>query len=197
MDKIEEFVSREEYERLLKYRDLLLRWNKVINLVSSRAVNDILNRHILDSVQILKFINNKNVSIIDVGSGAGFPGVVLSICGINDVTLIESDSRKVAFLLQSALLSPCKIKIKNDRVENLKGLECDIMTARAFSSLESIFDYTERIKVRDKYLLHKGKSYGSELLKARSRWLFNVQIHDSITSDYGKILEITDLESAS
>lgn len=197
MDKIKEFVSREEYDRLLKYCDLLLKWNKVINLVSSRAVYDILNRHVLDSVQILKFIDNKNVSIIDIGSGAGFPGVILSICGVNDVTLIESDSRKVAFLLQSALLSPCKIKIKNDRVESLKGLECDIITARAFSSLESIFDYTERIKVRDKYLLHKGKSYGSELMKARSRWLFNVQIHDSITSDYGKILEITDLEGAS
>jgi len=190
MDSIEKFVSREEHKRLLEYNNLLLKWNKAMNLISFKTVNDILYRHILDSLQLLKFISDKNISLVDVGSGAGFPAIVLSICGISEVTLIESDSRKAAFLLQASDLSSGVIRIENNRVENL-SLECDILTARAFSSLDSIFDYTKKIKVRDKYLLHKGKTYKSELQDARKRWLFDVKIHDSITSRGGKILEIT------
>ncbi|MDC0865245.1 16S rRNA (guanine(527)-N(7))-methyltransferase RsmG, partial [Rickettsiaceae bacterium] len=140
MDSIEKFVSREEHKRLLEYSNLLLKWNKAMNLISFKTVNDILYRHILDSLQLLKFISDKNISLVDVGSGAGFPAIVLSICGISEVTLIESDSRKVAFLLQASDLSPGVIRIENNRVENL-SLECDILTARAFSNLDSIFDY--------------------------------------------------------
>ncbi|MFK7973441.1 MAG: 16S rRNA (guanine(527)-N(7))-methyltransferase RsmG [Rickettsiaceae bacterium] len=187
-------VSREISDNLDKYSVLLLKWNKTINLVSARTIADIDERHINDSIQLMHYIPNKNTSIIDFGSGAGLPGVVLSICGIREVTLIESDERKAAFLLQVAKISSTECKIINDRIENQHDLNCDILTSRATADLNSIFHYCRNIKVRDKYLLHKGKSYAAEIEEARKHWLFDITVHDSITSSEGKILEITALK---
>ena len=133
-------------------------------------------------------------TVIDLGSGAGFPAIILSIAGVEDVTMIESDSRKSAFLLQASRLSNCKPKIINDRIENIDNLSCDILTSRAFAELDSIFEYSTKIEVKDKYLLHKGAGYKNEILNARKHWLFNTTVHDSITSETGKILEIIGLE---
>lgn len=190
---IESFVSREDYDRLLDYSTLLLKWNKTINLIAPGDVDNILQRHVLDSLQLLKFIDNKDISIIDLGSGAGLPGIILSIAGIKKVTLIESDSRKAAFLFQASKLSNGNIEIINDRLENISDLECDIVTTRAFANLNKIFCLSENIKVQDKYLLHKGEKHQEEIDEARKHWLFNSKVHDSISSNRGQILEITDL----
>ncbi|MDG1437237.1 MAG: 16S rRNA (guanine(527)-N(7))-methyltransferase RsmG [Rickettsiaceae bacterium] len=182
-----ESVSR---EKLTEYCELLIKWNNVINLISSKTVPEVLERHVNDSIQLLSFIKDKNISIVDLGSGGGFPGIVLSIAGIKKVTLIESDSRKAAFLLQAAKLSHNKVEVINDRIENITGLECDIITSRAFADLNKIFDLSQNIKVKDKYLLHKGQKYMEEITDAQRLWLFDSKDHDSITSDSGKILEI-------
>lgn len=192
MNKIQDFVSREAFEKIIEFEKLLLKWNKTINLISAKTSRDIMNRHILDSLQLLPLID-KNSKIIDLGSGAGFPAIILSIAGIKDITLIESDSRKTAFLLQASKLSTNNIEIINDRIENIDNLQCDIITSRAFAELYSIFEFSSKIKVRNKFLLHKGAGYKNEILKAQKHWLFNKTVHDSITSETGKILEITDL----
>ena len=192
MNKIQDFVSREAFEKIIEFEKLLLKWNKTINLISAKTSGDIMNRHILDSLQLLPLID-KNSKIIDLGSGAGFPAIILSIAGIKDITLIESDSRKTAFLLQASKLSNNNIEIINDRIENIDNLQCDIITSRAFAELYSIFEFSSKIKVRNKFLLHKGAGYKNEILKAQKHWLFNKTVHDSITSETGKILEITDL----
>jgi 16S rRNA (guanine527-N7)-methyltransferase len=192
MNRIEDFVSREAYTKIVEFEKLLVKWNKVINLISPKTVQDIANRHILDSLQLLSYMG-KDSKIIDLGSGAGFPAIILSIAGVTDVTLIESDSRKSAFLLQAAKLSNGKVRIINDRIENIDNLTCDILTSRAFSELNSIFEYSSEIEVKDKYLLHKGAGYKNEISKAKNHWLFNETVHDSITSETGKILEITNL----
>lgn len=191
---IENFVSREVYARLVEYSELLVKWNKTINLIAPGDVNEVLDRHVLDSLQILRFIKDKDISIIDLGSGSGLPGVVLSIAGVKKVTLVESDSRKCAFLLQAAKLSDNRIEIMNERLEGISGLECDIVTARAFADLDKVFSLSQGISVCDKYLLHKGKKYLDEIALAEKHWLFNRIVHDSITSEDGKILEITDLK---
>ena len=190
MNEVESFVSREAYQKLIEYHDLLLKWNSTINLVSPKSIHQILQRHILDSLQLLRFIDDKDISIVDLGSGAGFPGIILSVCGIQKVTLVESDSRKAAFLLQASKFSSGKIEIINDRVENIVDLKCDIVTSRAFTDLGTIFCYGKNIEIKDKYLLHKGKSYKGEILEAKKHWLFNARVHGSITSNQGKILEI-------
>lgn len=193
MYKIEDYVSREACVKIIEFQQLLLKWNKAINLISSSTVQNVMNRHILDSLQLLSYMD-KDSKIIDLGSGAGFPGIVLSIAGVQDVTLIESDARKSAFLLQAAKLSNYNPKIINDRIENIDNLSCDIITSRAFADLDSIFKYSFNIEVKSKYLLHKGAGYKDEVSNARKHWLFNKTVHDSITSEMGKILEITDLE---
>ncbi len=190
MLNLEEYISREVFKR---YHDLLLKWNKAINLVSPNSLNEFMNRHVLDSLQLLKYLPSKNIEIIDLGSGAGLPGVILSLAGVKKVTLIESDSRKAAFLLQASKLSSGEIEIINDRIENIDGLECDILTSRALSDLNSLFGYSRNILVRDKYLLHKGESYQGEIDVAKKHWLFGVNVHDSITSKDSRILEIIDV----
>lgn len=194
MSEIEDFVSREAHERLMKYSDLLLKWNSTINLISSSTIHEVLQRHIIDSLQLLKFITNKDISIVDIGSGAGLPGIILSIAGISKVTLVESNSRKAAFLLQAAKLSKGKVEIVNDRIEDIVDLKCDIVTSRAFADLDKIFTLSQGIDITDKYLLHKGEKYKEEISKTKKHWLFNSKVHDSITFDCGKILEITDVK---
>jgi 16S rRNA (guanine527-N7)-methyltransferase len=94
-------VPREILDALEKYQSLTLKWNKTINLISCNTECDFWVRHILDSLQLMKYINDQNVHLIDVGSGGGFPGIVLSIAGIKNVTLVESDIRKSIFFVAS------------------------------------------------------------------------------------------------
>lgn len=185
-------VSREV---MVQYVSMIEKWNRSINLVSHNDFNNFYQRHILDSLQVLNFINNKDISVIDVGSGSGLPGVLLSFAGITNVTLIESDSRKAAFLFEVSKLSSNKIDIINDRVEKIDGLKCDILTSRAFANISSLLKYTKKIEVKDKFLLHKGSLYKKELTNAKKDWLFEEKVHDSITSIDGKIIEIEKLKS--
>ena len=189
-----EVVSRENNDKLKQYIDLLIKWNKAINLVSSNSIKDIEQRHILDSIQLLNYIAKKDISVLDLGSGAGLPGVVLSICGIKKMVLVESDERKAAFLLQASKISPELIEIKNSRAETLPADSYDVVVSRAFADLSSILNYCRNIEVKEKFLLLKGKTYEEEIIQARKHWLFKVKIHDSITSIEGKILEITNVK---
>lgn len=183
-------------ETLKEYEMLLRKWNQKINLVSRSTLEDFEQRHLMDSVQISQYIDSKQDKIIDLGSGAGLPGMVLAIMGYEDITLIESDARKAAFLLQASRLitnSKCP-KILNQRIEGITDISCDIVTSRAFAELSKIFDYTRNFVVKKKYLLHKGENYQQEINAASKSWLFSVKIHDSLTLPKAKILEITDLK---
>lgn len=183
-------------ETLREYEMLLKKWNEKINLVSKSTLDDFEQRHLMDSLQITQYIDGKQDKIIDLGSGAGLPGMVLAIMGYEEVTLVESDARKAAFLLQaSRLITNSKHpKILNKRIEQLEDISCDIVTARAFAELSKIFDYTRNFAVKKKYLLHKGENYQQEIETASKSWLFSVKIHDSLTLPKAKILEITDLK---
>ncbi len=173
-------VSRETFS---SYLELLEKWNSKINLVAKEE--DIWRRHILDSAQLFEFIDPED-RIIDVGSGGGFPGVILSLMGAKNVTLIESDIRKSAFLLQAAKLSPNKITVVNERVEKL-GLECDILTSRAFASIDNILNLCQSIKVNKKLLLLKGQKAMIEIEEAKANWHFEHQMHKN---EHGWIVEL-------
>jgi 16S rRNA (guanine527-N7)-methyltransferase len=181
----------ETFQLLTEYTDLVLKWNKSINLISKNTIDDIWTRHIKDSMQLMNYLN-KTDYVIDIGSGAGFPAIVLSILGVHNITLVESDIRKTVFLLQAAKISSNNIIVKNLRVENFKS-ECDVITSRAFASLIDIFKYTQNIFVRNKYLLMKGKNYLNEIEAAKEKWNFDIKIYDSLSSMDGKILEIKNL----
>ncbi len=182
-------ISRETFEALKKYQELVCKWNKTINLVSDKSLEDFWERHIIDSLQLLKFIDNKDISLIDVGSGGGLPGIILSIAGIKNVTLVESDVRKAAFLLQAASISSYKVNIINDRIENI-DFSCDILTCRAWASIDNILKLTRKINISDKYLLLKGEAFKDEIEAARKTWKFDYSTLNSISSGEGRIIEI-------
>ncbi|NRB10909.1 MAG: tRNA uridine-5-carboxymethylaminomethyl(34) synthesis enzyme MnmG [Rickettsiaceae bacterium] len=186
-------ISREMRNKLHEYQKLVLKWNKAINLISKTTEDKFWQRHILDSLQLLKFIKDKSIHVIDVASGAGLPGIVLSIAGVKNVTLVESDTRKAAFLCQAAKISDNNVNIINEPVQQKATLSCDMVVARAFADLSKIFEYTKNIKIKDKYLLLKGESYYKEIAIAKKQWLFNYVLYDSITSKGGKILEINNV----
>ena len=186
-------VSREVNHHLLNYQNLLLKWNKAINLISRNSQKDIWERHILDSLQLLKYIDFSDM-IIDIGSGGGFPGIVLSICGVKNTVLIESDKKKSVFLAQAAKLSSNKIIIVDERIDEKFNMNCDILTSRGFSSVTNILGVTEGIKIQKKMLLLKGKNYEKEIIEAQKHWVFDFNLHNSITSGEGKIVEIFNIK---
>lgn len=181
-------VSREKYETLEKYRLLLLKWNKVINLISKSSENDIWERHIKDSLQLIKYISVEE-TVIDIGSGGGFPGIVLSIGGIKNISLVESDTRKAVFLRQASKYSLNKINIIEKRLNQNSEGSYDILTCRGVGSIDDILFLTKGLKI-GKILLLKGKNYNHEIMEAKKHWLFNFILHDSIAGD-GKIVEIS------
>ena len=126
-------VSRETLARLEAYAELLKRWSGRINLVSRNTLGDLWRRHFLDSAQLLPFIPDKARSLVDLGSGAGFPGLVLAILGVQGVALIESDKRKCVFLREAARIATAPAKIVDSRIETVKPHPVDVVTARAQS----------------------------------------------------------------
>jgi 16S rRNA (guanine527-N7)-methyltransferase len=176
---------------LIEYQSLLLKWNKSINMISKNSEDDLWERHILDSLQLIKYIK-LDARIIDIGSGAGLPGIVLSIGGVKDVTLVESDSRKAVFLRQASKLSLNKISIIEERLDSSFKGNYDILTCRGFGSINNILQLTSNLNL-GRMLLLKGKNCDKEVTEANKHWLFNVLLHDSITGD-GKIVEISNIK---
>lgn len=182
-------------EKFIKYENLLKQWSTKINLVAKSTLVDVQTRHIKDSAQLAKYIPG-NVKIIDLGSGAGFPGVVLAILGWN-VVCIESIGKKTNFLneLKEQLDLP-NLTIVNDRIENflsktpVKAGDF-VFTARAFAPLIKIFDYTHKTKCR--LFLLKGREIESEILTAKSKYKFDYKLYKSETGD-GYIICVSNLK---
>ena len=172
-------------EKFIKYEKLLKEWSTKMNLVAPSTLSDIQNRHIKDSAQLAKYLQ-KDVNIIDLGSGAGFPGVVLAVMGWN-VTCIESISKKTRFLsaLKEELDLP-NLTIINDRIENflsktpVKAGDF-VFTARAFAPLIKILDYTHKTKCR--LFLLKGREIESEIQTAKTKYKFDYKLYKSETGD--------------
>ena len=172
-------------EKFIKYENLLKEWSTKMNLVAPSTLSDIQTRHIKDSAQLAKFLP-KNINIIDLGSGAGFPGVVLAILGWN-VTCIESIGKKTKFLqtLKQELDLP-NLTIVNDRIEKFLSktpVKADnfVFTARAFAPLIKIFDYTHKTKCR--LFLLKGREIESEINTAKTKYKFDYKLYKSETGD--------------
>ena len=187
-------VSRETFERLSLYHDLLLKWQSKVNLIGPDTIPDSWNRHFLDSLQLQNHIKNYNGKILDIGSGAGFPGMVLAVCGYQNIHLVESDSKKVLFLREVARITNTNVDIYNERVENLSVDNVSYITSRAFSSLTKLFSLSSKFVSHETIcLFHKGKNYSMDIEEAKQNWLFDTTISPSITDNDGVILEIRNI----
>src|SRR5437660_9171448 len=124
-------VSRETLPRLDAYAELLRRWSPRINLVAASTLDDLWRRHFLDSAQLLPLIPAAARNLVDLGSGAGFPGLVLAILGVPGVELVEADARKCAFLREAARTAGATVRIHQARIDSLPARAFDVITARA------------------------------------------------------------------
>ena len=145
-------------------------------MISPNTVDDIWHRHFYDSAQLLPYIKNNDNSIVDMGAGAGFPGLVLSCLGCQNVTLIESDTKKCLFLKEVVRQLNLDAMIENRRIEACH-LTSDIVTARAFAPLDRLLSfYVEKAHEKSKGLFLKGKTYQSEIEEARKNWSFDYDV---------------------
>ena len=185
-------VSRETSERLAVFETLLLRWNAKINLIGSREVTKLRTRHVNDSLQLLSLLP-KTGSVVDLGSGAGFPGLVIAIAGGRSVTLVEANIRKASFLRDAARATGAQVEIINDRIERCGVRNASIVTARALAPLPRLLTLTHPLLAPDGVCFFpKGRNVDAELTVARSGWQMTIKRHFSHTMEDGCILEVRD-----
>lgn len=155
-------------ERLQRYAEALERWQKRINLVSRATLSDLWRRHMLDSAQLLPLIPVRATRLTDLGSGAGFPGLVLAILGVPEVHLVECDARKCTFLREAARLTNTKnVTVHNRRVEEMPPETFDVVTARALARLPELLRLARRFAGPETVLLFpKGRGIAEELISS-------------------------------
>ncbi len=187
-------VSRDTQERLDIYLELLRKWSPKINLVSPASLKDAARRHFDDSLQIASLTPEGAKSWIDMGSGGGFPGAVVAIAlagsGL-EITLIESDQRKAAFLRTVSRETKTPFKVIAQRIEDVPAMNCDVVSARALAPLADLLEYAEpHLVPHGKALFMKGGSWRNEVRDAQKTWRFTCDAHTSMTNPDAAVLEI-------
>ncbi len=195
-------VSRETVDRLRTYADLLKRWQKAVNLVAPSTLSEIWDRHFADSAQLATLIPDGTKRHVDLGSGGGFPGLVLAIMladrgGVSTV-LVESDQRKCAFLREVARNTGIAVEIVAQRIEtpatSAKVGAVDVVTARALAPLNDLFALSAPLWTESTLgLFLKGRSVDQEILDARQHWQFEHRLIPSMTQAGAAVVEVRNL----
>jgi len=189
-------VSRETLDRLQAYAELLTKWQKAINLVGPKTLPDLWRRHFLDSAQLYPLLPAGTASLADLGSGAGFPGLVLAIMGVPEVHLVESDARKGTFLREVARITGAKVGVHTTRIEQAEGFPADVVTARALAPLDTLFGYAARFWGPETTgLFLKGGAAEAELTAAAESWTFDLERFESRSDAAGAVLRIRGLRA--
>ena len=187
-------VSRETLDRLGVYVSLLLRWNQEINLIGRSTEKDLWRRHILDSAQIYTLLPTIASPLVDLGSGAGFPGLILAILGVRDVHLVESDKRKAAFLRQAAQSTGLDITIHAARIEELCPFPAAVVTARALAPLSKLLHLGTRFESGETlYVFPKGQYVDDELTVVHKMWKLTVDRKPSQSDPTGTVLCLSEV----
>lgn len=196
-------VSRETVAQLEGFLILVAKWNKSINLVSAESLHDGWRRHVLDSSQLMDATTRDLGRWVDIGSGAGFPGLVVAILAKEtrpglSVTLVESDRRKATFLSEASRQLGLSAEVICDRVENIQALQATVVSARAFAPLTKLLGEAKRHLLPDgEGLFLKGQNYELEIAEAQKTWDFKCMVRPSITQSGSAILKVQQIEAAS
>jgi 16S rRNA (guanine527-N7)-methyltransferase len=192
-------VSRETIEKLNIYNHFLLENNKLLNLIGKTTENNVFSRHFTDSAQIYDLIDDKS-EIIDIGSGAGFPGVIIKILMDSkkiegNVVLLDKSPKKCKFLDDLSKKLGLKVEIKNVKLEHYKFDKISTIISRAFKksieTIDIIFKNNDKIR---SIILMKGKTYQHELEDVKKKYTFDLEKFRSITSDESYILKISNVK---
>ena len=193
-------VSRETLQRLYSYEMMVSRWNPTINLVSKTSLKDLWGRHIVDSSQIYSCAQPKAGLWLDLGSGGGFPGVVIAIIAKElspklEIVLVESDTRKCIFLRSVIRELGIGARVENSRIEAFELSNVSFLSARALANMNGLCGFAEKFVSRETICFFpKGEFYEKEVAECRKNWNFEHEIVKSGTSDEGKIIVIRSLE---
>jgi len=189
-------VSRETYEELVAFSDLVRKWTPRINLVSRATLPDLWDRHVVDSAQLFSLAPSKFTKWVDIGSGGGFPGIVMAIMGKAThpgarFTLIESDMRKATFLRTAARELSLPVTVIAERIENVDSQEADVISARALTAFAALLPLvSHHLKPEGVALLHKGARYQAEIAETLQSWRFDLQEHPSMTNPEARLLSV-------
>jgi len=176
------------FNTLMEYKKILLNENHKMNLIGKSTIDDFDQRHIIDCIQIIKHMPDKKKQVMDIGTGAGLPGVLLSILGYQNLHLVEKSPKKSAFLETCKAHLGLNYKIHTKPIVEISGVNIDYITARAFAPIEKIITATKKIiHTKTIYILLKGKSYLSELNLINPQ-KYTWQNYPSITSEESKII---------
>lgn len=190
-------VSRETLERLEAYLDLLVRWQRAINLVGPATLADPWRRHILDSAQLIRHMPDKDSTTYDLGSGAGLPGLILAIMGYTNMHLVESDQRKAQFLSEVVRTLDLPVIVQKQRIQSLSAGCADILTARALAPLPRLLELAVPLmKPGTVCLFLKGRNASDELTAAHKCWRMATQTFPSMSDPSGSVLKLWDIQRA-
>lgn len=190
-------VSRETLDRLSSYAALLRKWQRRINLVGRSTLDDLWHRHMFDSAQLFPLLPDGARCLVDLGSGAGFPGMVLAILGVPDVHLIESDERKAAFLREVSRETSTPVEIHVGRIENTPSFVADVVTARALAPLAKLVDLARPFVGDQTVLLFpKGQDVDRELTGSTKHTTMHIETVPSRAHASGVILRLTRIDRA-
>jgi 16S rRNA (guanine527-N7)-methyltransferase len=191
-------VSRETLARVQSYLGVLDAWRDRINLIGPGEGRHLWRRHVLDSLQLVGQIPGDATKIVDLGSGAGFPGLLIA-CAMAErsgvsVTLVEKSVRKSQFLQAAIAEVGLPAWVTNARIEEAPHERYDLLTARALAPLPKLLGYADVwLKPSGKALLMKGKDTAAELAEARADWTFEMSDRASLSSPEGRVLEISSI----
>ncbi len=195
-------VSRETLDHLDSYAALLEKWQARINLVGSSTIDEIWTRHFFDSAQLLILVAKHRpgglpACWLDLGTGAGFPGLLLAIMGAGPVDLVESDRRKCSFLRQVVMATGAPATVHTDRIENLQPFPADIITARALAPLDKLVSYAVPFcKEGTEMWFLKGKDAADELTRCQQYWTVDAEMFPSATDPDAKIVRLRNVTHA-
>ena len=197
MKQIDIFLKESEKD-IYMYIDTLKKWQKAVNLVSNSSLNEVWQRHIIDSAQLYPLIPKTAQTLIDMGSGAGFPALVLAILNKNcqgslkKIILIESDMKKCLFLKEVVRILSLPVQILNQRLESVVGIQADVLTARGLADIETLLEWGKTMMKNDTVCLFlKGKNVQKEIKK--NSLPCRIEKIKSITNSDSFILKITEV----
>ncbi|SDD30273.1 MULTISPECIES: 16S rRNA (guanine(527)-N(7))-methyltransferase RsmG [Kordiimonas] len=192
-------VSRETLDKLKVYAGLLAKWQKAKNLVANSTLDDMWRRHFLDSAQLAPLLKerfgDREVTLLDIGSGAGFPGLVLSAMGVATAHMVESNGRKCTFMNQVSRETGANATIHAQRIEEMDIFPVDIVTSRACARISQLLDWAAPFLNEDTEMwLLKGEIADEELTEAKACWKMNVDRFKSLSDPTGVILRLSSIK---
>ena len=189
-------LKKTQVEKIDFFINSIINYNKHTNLVGKSTIDDMWNRHVLDCLQLTKHINNKKLKIIDMGTGAGLPGVLLSIAGYQKVLMIDSVKKKTDFVKKIIKELSLTAKIQNKRIETPPTSQHDIIVSRALAPLVKLLTYARMYSNKNTTSLFlKGRNAINEIDIAKKVYFFEFEKIKSLSSDEGCILKINNIRN--